>query len=288
MTRSFVRMNHFWRVYQAAALEHLSVLPDEQADLAIFDPAYPSLDEHRQKKDGTPRGRIPRLTTWFGTVTFDYIGEVITEVGRILKPGSHCYVFCDAATERELVILGARTGANQLRSRAEIVDASIAMLGGEPRVGVCFGDLELRHSLVWEKTKGVDDDRPAMGMGYHWRRAHERILFFEKMPRRRPVQWDVVDVLRHPAPAGASRGGYPTQKSVACIRRLVRASSEPGDVVIDPFMGSGSTGVAALAEGRRFYGLDSAEQAVMTAHFRLRSAAERGGLLVYPYTEVTP
>lgn len=274
---NYVRINALWRVHCAGALEHLALLPGTSADLAIFDPAYPSLDEHRQMKDGTPRGRIPRLTSWFGTVTFDYIAEVLVEVGRVLKPRTHCYVFCDAATERELVILGARRSPKP-RSRAEIVDRSIAAFGGEPRTGVVFGDLELRHSLIWEKTKGLDDDRPAMGMGYHWRRAHERILFFEKAPRRPPAQWDVVDVLRHPAPASPSRGGYPTQKSVACVRRLVRASSQPGEVVLDPFMGPATVGVAALAEGRRFHGVDLSPQAVMTGHHRLELAAIRGGL----------
>ena len=51
-------------------------------------------------------------------------------------------------------------------------------------------------------------------------------------------------------------GKHPTQKPVALIERCLRASTDPGDLVIDPFAGSGSTGVAALGMGRRFIGCD--------------------------------
>ena len=49
---------------------------------------------------------------------------------------------------------------------------------------------------------------------------------------------------------------HPTQKAVAVIRPLVAAFSQPGDAVLDPFMGSGTTGVACAREGRRFCGIE--------------------------------
>lgn len=50
---------------------------------------------------------------------------------------------------------------------------------------------------------------------------------------------------------------HPAEKPVALLRHYIRNSSQPGDVVIDPFMGSGSTGVACLWEGRKFIGIES-------------------------------
>ena len=57
-------------------------------------------------------------------------------------------------------------------------------------------------------------------------------------------------------------GKHPTQKPVALIERCLRASTNVGDLVLDPFAGSGSTGVAALALGRRFTGIEVDEQFV--------------------------
>ena len=65
-------------------------------------------------------------------------------------------------------------------------------------------------------------------------------------------------VWRFPAPSKAekSHGSHPTQKPMALVSRCLRASSAPGDGVLDPFCGSGTTDVAALSLGRRFIGIE--------------------------------
>jgi methylase of polypeptide subunit release factors len=65
------------------------------------------------------------------------------------------------------------------------------------------------------------------------------------------------------------RVGYPTQKPEALLERIILASSNPGDLVADFFMGSGTTGVAALKLGRRFVGCDVNPEAVRLARERL-------------------
>ena len=65
---------------------------------------------------------------------------------------------------------------------------------------------------------------------------------------------------------------HPTQKPVELMRRLVLASSNPGDLVVDPFCGSGSTGVAAIEEGRRFVGTDINPEYVALSKRRLDEA----------------
>ena len=69
-------------------------------------------------------------------------------------------------------------------------------------------------------------------------------------------------------------GGYPAEKPVAVSEVLVRQSSEPGQLVADPFMGSGSVGIAALRLGRRFTGTDLNPQAVRVTAERLREFGE--------------
>jgi DNA modification methylase len=73
-------------------------------------------------------------------------------------------------------------------------------------------------------------------------------------------------------PASAERTGYPTQKPLRLLERIVAASSRPGDLVLDPFAGSGTTGVAAARLGRRWLLVDRNPAAVRIARARLASA----------------
>lgn len=110
--------------------------------------------------------------------------------------------------------------------------------------------------LVWDKM--------AIGMGYHYRCRHEFILFFEK-GKRRLADLGVPDVLA----AKRVHRGYPTEKPVELAEVLVKQSSVAGELVADPFMGSGSFGVAAVRHGREFLGNDISERAVALAEERL-------------------
>lgn len=73
--------------------------------------------------------------------------------------------------------------------------------------------------------------------------------------------------------AEKKHGKHPTQKPLALIERCLRASTNPGDVVLDPFTGSGSTGVAAMSLGRSFIGMESVEEYVEMAARRLGEVA---------------
>lgn len=70
----------------------------------------------------------------------------------------------------------------------------------------------------------------------------------------------------------AERLGYPTQKPVALLERIVAASSNPGDVVLDPFCGCGTTIAAAQKLGRTWIGIDVTHLAIALQKYRLRSA----------------
>jgi site-specific DNA-methyltransferase (adenine-specific) len=113
--------------------------------------------------------------------------------------------------------------------------------------------------LIWDKRK--------IGMGYHYRARYECILFFEK-GKRKLRDLGVPDILEVPR----VHRGYPAEKPVAVSRILVEQSSEPGQLVIDPFMGSGSAGVAAAMAGRSFAGNDLCAEAIDIARARLEEA----------------
>lgn len=82
------------------------------------------------------------------------------------------------------------------------------------------------------------------------------------------------DVWRIPAiaPTSGERVGYPTQKPLALLKRIVQLASNPGDCVLDPFCGSGTTLVAAQQAGRKGIGIDANPQAIDIATARLKEA----------------
>jgi len=123
------------------------------------------------------------------------------------------------------------------------------------RVGLTWWD-----PIIWDKE--------TQGMGYHYRRQHEYICFLEK-GKRRLRNLGLGSVLR----ARRIFHGYPTEKPVKLLRTLVEQSSSSGELVVDPFCGSGSTGEAAVGLGRNFIGGDIQEKAILLSRSRL----EEGG-----------
>lgn len=113
--------------------------------------------------------------------------------------------------------------------------------------------------LVWDKQK--------IGMGYHYRSRYEFILFFEK-GKRKLTNLATPDILSFPR----IFRGYPTEKPAELAEVLVQQSSAPGDIVVDPFCGSGSSGVAALRHARHFIGSDICDEALAISRERLLAA----------------
>lgn len=121
--------------------------------------------------------------------------------------------------------------------------------------------------LVWDKKR--------IGMGYHYRARHEFILFFEK-GKRKLNDLGISDIIEAPR----VYNGYPTEKPVSVSEVLIGQSSVPGEVVADPFAGSGSVGAAAVGMGRQFWGNDLCDEAVMAADERLRGCVTGSGRTV--------
>lgn len=152
--------------------------------------------------------------------------------------------------------------------RGDYTDASIARLDAEGRVHrTASGRVYIKYFLV-KNEEGV------------WCRE-----------RRVDALWTDVPPLRHAA--ASERTGYPTQKPRALLERIIRCATEPGGLVVDAFAGSGTTGVAAHALGRRAVLGDRSPVAIATARNRmLRAGAgltiERAQGAVAPPTASTP
>jgi site-specific DNA-methyltransferase (adenine-specific) len=150
-----------------------------------------------------------------------------------------------------------------------------------------FGRECFLNEIVWAYDYG---GRPRR----RWPAKHDTILVYVKDPER--YHFDDAEVDREPymAPglvtpekrargkrpsdtwwhtivptSGAERTGYPTQKPVGIVKRMVAASSRPGGWCLDCFAGSGTLGAAALALGRRFVLVDASADAIAVARRRL-------------------
>jgi len=134
-----------------------------------------------------------------------------------------------------------------------------------------------------------------------WPAKHDNILVYVKNPRRYVFNTEAIERIPYMAPGlvgpdkaargklptdtwwhtivptgGRERNGYPTQKPLGILRRIILASSNPGDRVLDFFAGSGTTGAACLELGRRFTLIDDNPQAleVMAKRFADRNDIE--------------
>ena len=128
------------------------------------------------------------------------------------------------------------------------------------------------HKLgIKAPTVGVWD-RGGMGMGYVLRKVWEAFVVVQGHEFRR-LQTDEVDLWRHEWNPAHRTSTHGAEKPVALMRRAVRLVSSTGDLIIDPFAGSGTTGEAALAEGRRIIMVERDEQFASIARRRCAAAS---------------
>ena len=150
-----------------------------------------------------------------------------------------------------------------------------------------FGRASFLNEIIWAYDYGARSRR-------RWPAKHDTILWYARDPARYVFRYAEMDRIPSMAPklvgaAKAARGktptdvwwhtivspngkektGYPTQKPVGILERIVRVHSEPGDLLLDFFAGSGSFGEAAARHGREFLLVDSSRVAVGVMRRRL-------------------
>jgi site-specific DNA-methyltransferase (adenine-specific) len=125
----------------------------------------------------------------------------------------------------------------------------------------------LRNICVWDKGH--------FGCGTGFRPAHEMVLHLTK---RSPSFYSasVGNVLRHKRPADRE---HPTQKPVGLLADLINVVAPVGGTILDPFMGSGTAGVACAQTGRRFVGIEADPDHFATARARIEQAYADSPLL---------
>lgn len=238
----------------------LNCIPDNFADLMIVDPPY-------------------NLTKNFGKNTFkqmdfseykNWLDKWLSKVVRILKPNASLYICSDW--------------------QSSIVIPLVA--------GKYF---KLRNRISWERDKGraaADNWKNCLEDIWYYTKSDEYIFNLEAVKMQRtvlapyrdnkgtPKDWQEENgkKIRFTAPSNiwtditipfwsmAENTEHPTQKPEKLIAKLILASSNEGDMVFDPFVGSGTTAVAAKKLGRRYLGIERERKYVALALKRLEMA----------------
>lgn len=127
----------------------------------------------------------------------------------------------------------------------------------EVQISLEASGFEIRSQIIWRKTV------MAMGRGdYHWQ--HEPCWYAVRQGRKsnwgggrkQTTVWDIASPLHIMGGSKEEKTEHPTQKPIECMKRPIENNSAPGDAVYDPFLGSGTTLIAAEMTGRRCYGME--------------------------------
>ncbi|HEY1015480.1 MAG TPA: site-specific DNA-methyltransferase [Herpetosiphonaceae bacterium] len=156
-----------------------------------------------------------------------------------------------------------------------------------------FGRRSFINEIIWAYDYGARSTK-------RWSAKHDTILWYAKNPERYTFRYEDIDRIPYLAPGlvgpekaargktpttvwwntivsptGKEKTGYPTQKPLAILNRIVRVHSNPGERLLDFFAGSGSWGEAAARNGRRFTLIDNNPQAIEVMARRLAFAEPR-------------
>lgn len=217
-------------------LELLKEIPDESVDLVATDCPYHIVSggcTNKGKESGIFQKENASSGKLFAFNDIEF-SEWLPEVFRVLKAGTHCYIFCNG-----------RNLANLQRAAEE--------------AGFAF-----QNVLVWDKGN-VTPNR-------YYMNACEFILLLKKGKARTINNAGCSNLLRVKNKVG--KKFHPTEKPVELMQILVENSSCCGDLVLDPFMGAGATGLACLDAGRRFIGMELDKSYFDTAAKRIEDAKE--------------
>ena len=154
-----------------------------------------------------------------------------------------------------------------------------------------FGRTSFINEIVWAYDYGARSRR-------RWSPKHDNLLWYAKDPKHYTFRFDDIDRIPYMAPGlvgpekaargktptdcwwqtivsptGKERTGYPTQKPLAILERIVRVHSNPGDRLLDFFAGSGTFGEAAAKWGRDVVLVDKSEEAIAVMRRRLAAYA---------------
>lgn len=224
-------------LYCGDCLDIMANIPSGSIDLIVTDPPYKTT---ARGSAGNSGGMLQKEINKKGKV-FEHnnidVKDYAPEFYRVLKEGTHCYV---------------------MTNHKNLID----MLNVFTDCGFHFV-----KSLIWDKGNKI--------MGRFYMSQFEYILFFRKGKAKNINNCGTSDIISVPNKKTKGLDGnniHDTEKPVRLMEILIENSSNIGDVVLDCFMGSGTTGVACVNTDRKFIGIEIDKQYFKIAENRINEA----------------
>ena len=253
-------------VIRGDALRELKKLPDASVQAVIADPPYFNVleDETWDTQWPSPEAYLAWCEAW------------AAECLRVLREDGLCFIFGQLG-KREHVFLHLMSRLSQQHAFHDLLIWDRAV-GYNERKDSFTPQYEM--ILVLRKGRTVKFNKDAVRIPYDARTIQEYLRDPRyKNPARREAHLRkgkyATNILRVPSLKGQSkeRCGHPSQKPLGLIQKLVGCCTDPADIVLDPFLGSGTTAVAAQSLGRRWLGIERDAGYVKLARQRLQALA---------------
>ena len=221
-------------------LELMKELPDGSIDLIVTDPPYKVTARGNAGNSG---GMMQKKLSMQGKIfTHNDIepSQYIPEFYRLLKDGTHCYIMTNHINLQKILNTATECGFHFIKS------------------------------LIWNKGNKI--------MGRFYMSQFEYILFFRKGKGKQINNCGTADILNVPNKKTKDENGtniHDTEKPVELMQILVENSTKENEVVLDPFMGSGTTCVAAINTNRHYIGYELDPKYFEVAKKRIEEAKRR-------------
>lgn len=258
-SRHSISMEPPWRIVRGDCLSVLPKLPTESVDLIFADPPY-NLSNGGISCSGGKAVSVNK-GDWDKSQGFEkdyeFTLEWIKACQRVLKPNGTIWI---SGTPHNIYRVGFALQSLGFHVLNEI---SWFKPNAPPNLACrCFA--HAHETIIWARKSKDAKHTFNYELMKSW---DDRITPSGKQMRS-------VWCIPLTAQSEKSHGKHPTQKPIELLRRIIASSSNPGDLVLDPFSGSGTTGVAAVAMGRKYVGVEL-DQSFATLSEKRIAAAQR-------------
>lgn len=234
-----------FRLYQASCLDALSQIPANSIDMIFADPPYNlsngGFSVHAGRMVSVNKGDWDKSRGFEGDYEFHY--KWLEAAYRVLKPNGTLWV---SGTYHSIYQCG---HAIQALGYHILNDIAWFKPNAAPNLSCRFFTAS-HETLIWVRK----DKKGKHTFNYRAMKNGQWDGDFLKKPE---TQMRSVWAIGTPKPDEKKFGKHPTQKPLELLKRVVLASTNKGDIIVDPFTGSSTTGLAAYMNGRQFIGIDT-------------------------------